>query len=462
MYEHQFSKGLGQLEQDKGTTAWAILSSPTMIYQKYYNFIYDAFAILNIKLPITRSCITLVNRNIKTDEPFKSSICYNVETGLSVADTKKIKKKPFVIGSTLSLIGGVPILGQRVKRGMNVRVKQENIKGGINGQQIKTIFINDDYIPHKARRNINNLKEEYNTDIILAPTGSPTLNAYLDLIKANKVLTLFPITGGPLFRDENLVGLVHLRATYGQEVVGLINYIIDKYAVQKFAFFYQDDAYGIGPFEVAKKILKEKGITSWIGVPYARASTDFKEQVEKIKAFQPIAIGLFSAALQTKSFLRQLGIQNLSNKHLFGLSFLATPPMRQFAQRYGLNIIFGAVVPNPDTSQLEIAKEYRKAMDKFKYPYDVFSFEGYIAMSILIDVMHKIEPPITKDKILKKLESLHNYNFKGLILNYNPKERTLARYIWIEDHTRKKWIKEPIYSDPTKEKITDSDQPKKD
>ena len=454
--EMRAQKGLGLLDQDRGATAWSIFSSPVQAHQALLDFHYDAFAVITLTDPLQKSSITLYNRDIRQSKSFTPSATFTLIGGMPSQYGKPIEipEKSFNIGSSMALkVEGVPIMGQRTKRGMSTRIRRENQQGGIHGAFIRNIVYNDDYTPVQTRNNINRLMEQDNVDTILLPVGSPTLASYLDYIKSGKLLTLFPITGAPQFRDPKLKSIVHFRGTYDDEVRALIDHIVGQAAVRKFAFFYQNDAYGMGPLQAAHEELQKRGITNWVDVPYQRNSVNFKEQAQQIKEAQPDAIGLFATAQAADELIRQIGVDFLTNKQLFGISFLGEKSFREFVKRRGLNVLFGSVVPNPRTSQLEIVKEYRKEMDKNNDPYDIFSLEGYIATSILLDAMSKITPPVTKEKILQQLESYNNYQFKGLTLTFDPKRRDFAKYIWLETGDNQEWVQKEIdkKSTPTKE-----------
>ena len=442
---HTAKEGLAQLSQDRGATAWALFSTPIEAHQKLIGFSYDAFAIITLGDPLPQSTIALFNRDSASDGAFRKAASYNLQTGIALKGKKrKGDLKHLTIGSSMGLKQGVPIMAQRTKRGMSVRLNKENKKGGIHNTLFHSIIYNDNYVPYLTRQNINSLLTRDKTDLILLPVGSPTLASYLDYIRDNKVLVLFPITGGPQFRDPKLKGVVHFRGTYADEVHALVDYMVTERAASKFAFFYQNDAYGKGPLEAAHEELTKKGITTWTDVAYQRNSVNFKKQALKIKEAEPDAIGFFSTAQATRELIRQIGVEFLTNKQLFGISFLGEESFRRFVKKHGLNILFGAVVPNPHTSDLEIVKEYRKEMDAHHYPYDIFSLEAYIATSILLDIMKQTEPPITKEKILNKLEQLKDYDFKGLKLTFDPNRRDLARYIWLESGENQDWVQKKI------------------
>ncbi len=435
-------EGLGLLDQEYGAMAWAILSAPIMPYQAHYNFHYDAFAVLDVNIPISASTITLYNQNLKKMDGFKKNRAFTLFTGVP-ADIDRGTVTELKIGSTMPLRGTEATSGLQDKRGVSARIREANqAVGPGKNYHIKLIIYNDDYNPYLARKNIRRLIERDKVDIILSPLGSPTLAAYLDYVEEGKVLVLFPITGSDSFRKRDLVNLINWRATYSDEVRVLVNYIIAEHFISHFAFFYQDDAFGIGALKVAHDTLKERGINEWTDISYTRGGFKFPKQVEAMKIAQPGAIGLLSTALPSQEFMRQLGIDFLANKIIFGM--VGQIPFRQFAEQKGIKIYWGSAVPNPKISQLEIVKEYRQAMNRNNYPLGVFSLEAYISASIFIEMLQKIEGKITPEKIKQQFELFNDFQFKGFTLNFDPENRTIFDSIWIETGEDKEWIKRKI------------------
>ena len=436
LHKARAREGLRMLEQAHGATAWSIISARTRIMQEEYGFNEDAIVCLQIKIPIGESTLTLINRNIHTDEPFKQQDTINIITGCE-PDKTPIKSE-IRIGSSMALVGGVSLMGQSTRDGISACVNDTNKAGGINGHHLSTIIYNDDYTPFLARQNIDRLLTIDDTSLILLPVGGPTLDSYLDYVKEGKATVLFPITGAQQFRTPDLDHLVNLRATSVDEVSALIEYACTQHRVQKFAFFYQDDAYE--PLDGAHNILKKRGITEWADVPYLRGSTDFSEQIEQIKHADPEAIVFFSTAGAMQELFRQIGIDYLTNKKLFGISFSSEENIRLYAKHHGINILFSSVVPNPRISQLEIVQEYRKAMDTNFYPYNNFSLEAYIGTQLLIKILQDIgNPPFSNKQILEYLESLNNFEFKGLTFTFNPERRDLSPSVWLETAPDKQW-----------------------
>ncbi len=86
---YQPHTGLRLLEPDMESTAWTILSCPTPTYQKAINFKHDAFVILTPAQNLDDWKITLYNRNVQTQEPFKATT-YNLLSGTEEGTTKKV------------------------------------------------------------------------------------------------------------------------------------------------------------------------------------------------------------------------------------------------------------------------------------------------------------------------------------------------------------------------------------
>jgi len=442
MREHRIEDGLGILNQDEGVFSWTAFSSPTSVNQEYYSFFYDAFVQITLTKNIERSTIQVVNRDVRTKETFKQGPLLEIISGASSQAKSQVSLlKTITIGSSIALDKGLPVLGIPLDRGIFLKVNDVNINGGINGNELRVIVDNDDYAPEQARKNILNFIEK-GIDIIHLPLGTPTLAAYLDIIQEGKALVLFPLTGASAYRT--VPNIINFRVSYSQEVEAMMEYMYTDYGARKFAFFYQDDDSGRSAVKQAEEYLKKRGITSWTSVAHARSAVDLKEQAEKVKLVQPDALALFSVVSPSLEFIRHVGLSALANTKIFAFSSLGTSSFKYFAKRNGLDTMIACVVPNPRTSQLPIAQEYRNICDKVKSHYDVFSFEAYVETSVLVDALSKIEAPYTKEKLRAVLESYKNYDFKGLNLTFIPETHTLMNKVWLYNGDDQEWVEKDV------------------
>ena len=430
------SKGLDLLEPDRGATAWLVRSCPTPVQQVFSQFFYDAYVDVAVGKTLDVSTIALYNRDVRiANSPFSRAALYNIVSGQELEEMPSntgAAKDAIKIGSTMSLTRGVAAMGERTKRGMSVAIHEVNKAGGINGALIRPYVLDDEYTPRLARQNIEQLVFKKNITADLLPIGSPTLESYLDLVQQNKVFVFFPVTGGPQFRDPAFKSMIHYRPSYEAEARALMEYFFDEYKARRFAFFYQDDGYGRGPLMAAHDFLASRGVTQWLDVPYNRTDVSFKDKAQTIRDYQPDAIALFSTGNQTRELIRQIGVDTLVNKRLFGLSFLAEETFKRFVRQRGLPIVFAQVVPSPSTSKIPLVEEYRAAMDAQELPYDSFSLEGYIGTRIYIDALKNISDVQKPDEAIRYLETLKNYDFKGIKLSFDAEKRRLSNTLWLE------------------------------
>jgi len=452
---YQHSDGLQLLESDLGATAWTQLSAPTYVYQKLYNFYYDAFTILDTHEYIDQATITLHKQDIRTRKGFQKT-CFNLLTGrlqphappplmqrINQDTSTPDKGNEIVIGMLTDFSNTSAVTGRLLREGVSVKFNQMNQEhGGVHGKRLRLVMLNDRYTPYITFEKAQSLLNDYKTNILLTPQGTPTLEACLPLIKEHKLLALFNWGGAQIFRNAKLTDCINYRTSYYNEARALVDYAINNLYIKNFTFFYQDDSFGTAPLHGARATLKKHGITKWTEVPYRRNALDLKSSViKKVEDSHPEALVFFSANTPSAALVRALGTPYLVNKYLFGITFLSDA-FKYFLAEKGLPFIISRVVPNPQTSTLQIAQEYRAHLKRYapdSTP-SVDSFEAYINACLLIDVMEKIDGEITKDKIIAAFENMHHYEFKGLTLNFDPKTRELATdtIVWVD--TGHEWL----------------------
>ncbi len=408
---------------------WFVFSSPTAKNQSLYGFKRDSFVQLAVTDAIQSWVITVIDKGLAQKDTFKVAASYFVISGLNADLDKKSDEQEVVFGSIMDLTKSGRALGKSVREGLLYAFQQAAINHEIPGVIPQLRAVNDEYVPFKARRAVEDLLKS-GVDMMIGSQGSPSLEAYLDLVKEGKILALFPFTGSPLFRNQDLKNIIHYRASYIQEGQGLIHFAIHNLKAHKIAIIYENDAFGRGPLDGAQQALKAAGMDHK-AIAFDRGASDLKQQIQELKDYNPDTILFSTNSLGVRAFIRDAGVQYFGGKKLLGLS-VYEHSFEQYLKNKGLNFVMSRVVPDSTTSQLEIAQEYRKLMDQHNVPYGQISFESYINAAILFEILRLIKGPITKEKIIEVAEGLKNYPFKGLTLDFNPETRSLADTFWID------------------------------
>jgi len=483
-------KGLKSIKTGKGKMSFVLFSSPTKPHRAMYNFFFDAFSIIDIKKHFDNWTITLFNQDVRKKQGFTKQETYNLVSGNIIsqeggADSniqrkakklekqlkackktlkekqeqlKKTKKTPHApqakptpikpgtpeqetvtgelnVGTTLDLTSPLSILGKQIKRILNDIIDNTNDAGGINGTTINLTILQDNYNPAKARKNIKELLEKFDTSVILAPLGGPTTYAYIDLIKNKKLAVLFPITTDSKLRKSNLKGLINFGPGYKTIEKFAFNYAVENLHARKFAFFYQNDLAGTMIPQLTKNLSPE----NYISVPYKRGPLRLRQKALKIKKFIPDVLFLWSSPAAAKTLIKQIGPMNLRNTTIISYR-LGSKKFKMFLKEN--NILWQHIgienVPNPDTSDLELVKEYRNTIAKGFL--DTYSLEAYIVTKLFLGLLKEIKGTITKEKILTTAQNIKNYDFKGIPLHFEPQTRQLSNAVWL-DKGQETWEK---------------------
>lgn len=348
----------------------------------------------------------------------------------TIIPTKMVDGKyEITIGATLPLKGSeVALLGNEIFDGMSLffnKFQKEQ-----TDQRFRCVLnaLDDRAKVPKIRQNIVDLTKQ--TPLILSLLGTETVSATIDAIAEGQFFAMFPLEGSPLFRKPEYQNLVYFRASHYEELSALVTYAIKTLNKKKFSLFYEASEWGESCLAVLKTILKEHKLELVAQGSYPQYTLNVTQAAATIANKEPSVIICVAHARPAYNFICQILNKGLYNTTILGISTLVTI-QKTLREARGLGadkFITASVVPNPRTSKLKIAQEYRQTLAQYaanKSP-SPFSFEGYINAALLVECLKLVTPPFTVEKLRGVIATLHRVRFKGLILNFNPDTRTLA------------------------------------
>ncbi len=428
---YKYSEGLLEAKTQEEATAWTLFSAPTFVYQKLCDFFFDAFAMINIADIFTDTTISLYNQDARKKDGFAKKNTFNLFTTQRTQEGLPAQPE-LLFAATMDFSKSTNTIGKRVDDGLHLRFEVEQDKGGIKGYQPRILTFDDQYTPNLTRQKVEFIKNELKVDKLVGSQGSPSLESYFDFVKKGELLVMFPFTGAPIFRAPDLRYILHgARVSYSYEGEFLAQYAYEELKAKRIALFYQNDSFGKGILVGAQEYFKDKKDVVILDLPHERNDVAFEEQAKKMKAFDPEAVLFFVTSSAARALITQMGVDYFINRKLLAASVFEGA-FEHFINDLGLKFIFTCMVPNPKTSNLEIVKEYRENAKKYDIKVDKLSLEMYINASILFDLIGRLEGEITKESIIDTAEKTHNYDLKGLALDFNPKTRELSHSMWLD------------------------------
>jgi ABC-type branched-subunit amino acid transport system substrate-binding protein len=445
------TEGLLQVDPKNGTTVWSVFSGPTIFNRAINDFFNDAFVTVNLTDQIDTVTIDLFARDIRLENDFRNSTSYALISGIETSgdkDREKKKLKQIIIGASLDLSREQRSIGRLIRDGSVACMVKANRDLALEDAVLHIAFFDDRSSPQQSLQNIKDIYQEYGSSTICFTIGASLAYSYLDKVKRDEMLLLFPVISTVAWHNPSYSGVVFLRPSLLPEIQVLIDYALEKAPERKFCCLYEDDDYGRSALMALKEHLKKYNINDIIEIPHLRSETSFNEQVTLFKKHSCDSLIFCTSAAPAYEFIQQLGVEHLYNVNLYGLSRLGDPHFKRFLKDRGLEMVCTHVVPNPATSTLPLVKEYRERMDYEEKPHDTFSLEGYIATALLVDALKHInlKIPLTHTILQNYFTSLHDYSLGGFSFSFDPQLRNLSKTIWLETTSAAEW--KPFVHEP--------------
>lgn len=361
------------------------------------------------------------------------------QTETDIDDTKEVEVEETKIGITETeiLIGtSAPVvnppmapLGLQLTHGAQAYINEINENGGIHGRKIKIIIKNDDYDPNMCVENTLNLIEEEKVFCLFNYVGTPTTAKIMPLLADNEIPLIGLFSGSEIFREPFNKYIFNIRASYDTEIETIINYFINKKDIKDIAVLYQNDAFGTSGLRVAENKLSELGMKLTAIGSYNYGEEEISAALEKVTKSNPKAILEFSAIPTVHGGIIK-GAKEY-DKNIFIHSLSVAFADRSYVEAFvgntleaTENVLLTQVFPNPDDRTIPIVKKFNDLLKKY-YPDDSTNYstiEGFINAVVLVEGLKRAGKDISREKFIKALESINNYDIGGIKIDYSKND----------------------------------------
>ena len=336
------------------------------------------------------------------------------------------------IGVASPFTGDLASYGDNVKAGVNLKLKEINDAGGINGQKVEIVWGDDLCAPKEA----GTVGSKFAADkTIVAVIGhlcsSATLAAMPIYVRAG-LPTLSPTSTNPTIGDVGKGWF--FRNCYTDDFQGkyLASNVVPKLlGKKKVAIFYENNDYAIGLKNSFVAGAKEGGITVTGAEAYVAKTTDFTPQLTKLLVNKPETIflcGYHPEGALIAGQSRKLGFKG----PLFGADGIDNIDYIKIGGKAANNtyctVPFLAASAGP--AGKKFAARFKKA---FGREVDWMSANAYDCMGILAQVIAKTGPD--RKKIRDGLAAINSpaKGYKGITgLTYFDKKGNCSKPAFVK------------------------------
>lgn len=320
-----------------------------------------------------------------------------------------------VIGTSTPLSGPAAAWGTTAL-GMEAWAKYINDQGGVHGRRIRLIIRDDAYNPGRAVANIREIKDE--VFAYAGQVGTAVINAIRDVITEHQIPFVYPYGNIQMWRaypKERLRYVFAQYPDYSDEGEFLATYALKNLGVKKMAIFYQNDDYGKGGLEGARRGAKKLGGNLPVAeVPYEVAERELGIHALKLKETGAEAVILYTTPAQGALILKEMAKVGYRPKILASFT-LGDPLMFKVAgdlwEGVYVNVTGSVVGTDPEADRVAgILTRYEPKI-KGRENFGVF---GAITMMTVVEGLKRAGRDLTRERFLQALEGLRDWRPEGL------------------------------------------------
>ena len=344
---------------------------------------------------------------------------------VGVSDTE------ITLGTSNAQSGPSEALGKGVSAGLKVYFDKINAAGGVEGRKINIITADDTYEPANAIKNTDKLVKEDKVFALIGYVGTPTVKAVVPAVSRDKVPMFAPFTGAGFLRSPVLPTVFNLRASYNDEMESIAGQLVDKKGMKKIALFMQNDSYGQAGEAGLKAALEKRTLSVVETGTYERGTVDVTDALTKIKAAAPDAVVMVGSYKACAEFMKQAKAAALTPTFV-NISFVGTTALIKAVGADGEGSFVTQVLPNPFTSDLQIAKDFRADMAAAGQDaaIDYTSFEGYVQAALFTEGLKKAGKALTRDGLVTALNGLDT-DIGGLKLKFTADDHQASDTVYL-------------------------------
>lgn len=327
-----------------------------------------------------------------------------------------------LIGQTAGFTGAVAAGVKETTEGAKLYFDTVNSRGGVNGQKIELVSLDDRFDPKVAGENAQKLIEEQNVVAMFLTRGTPHTQAIIPHLDKHGVALVGPSTGAMVLHQPVSKHVFNVRATYQREAEKAITHLASM-GINRIAVVHADDSFGADGLAGAQKGLAAARLTAVIE-KFDRAKPDFAPITPKIvqgniQAVMMIASG--TAVVDGMKAFRAAG----SSAQVVTLSNNASGGFAKSLGELGRGVIVTQVFPYERSIAYPMVKEAQELAKARNLPeVSPAMLEGFAAAKVMVEALRRAGPKPSREKVHAALEGLRKFDLGGLEVNFSPDDHT--------------------------------------
>jgi branched-chain amino acid transport system substrate-binding protein len=327
------------------------------------------------------------------------------------------------IGNPSGITGSVAAGVKENIDGAKLYLDAVNARGGVNGQKIELLSVDDKFDPKVTVEVSRKLITEQKVLALFLNRGTPHSQALLPLLAEYKVPLVGPSTGAMVLHEPVNPWVFNVRATYQREAAKAIEHLA-TIGLKRIALLETDDSFGADSAAGALKGFAAVKQTPVLQEKFPRDKPDFTELAGRIVSSNAQAVMIIGSAGNVANGMKAIRAAG-SRAQLVTLSNNASEGFIKLLGEHARGVIVTQVFPNERSVAYALIKEAQDlAKAKGLSGVSPAMMEGFAAAKVLTEGLKRAGPNPTPVALRDALEGLRNYDIGGLQISFGPTDRT--------------------------------------
>ncbi len=333
---------------------------------------------------------------------------------------------PIRIGQTADFSGPAAANMKEATAGAQLVFKSVNAKGGVNGQQIELVSLDDKFDPKLAAENAKVLLEKERVRALFLTRGTPHAQAILPLLEQYKVPLVAPSTGAMLLHKPVNPWVFNVRATYQRESEHATRYLTGM-GLTRIAVVQTDDSFGSDAVQGALRELEKAKLEPVFVEKLDRANPDVSRFAETAVKFNPQAVLFFTTSGAMAKCVEAMRDKRVSSM-VVTLSHNASSGTVKLLGKYATGVVMTQAFPSERAVSFGLVKEANEMAKAAGQTVTPAMLEGFSAAKVLVEGLKRAGADADGSKIAAALGSIEGFNLGGLPISYSADDHTGLDY----------------------------------
>lgn len=332
-----------------------------------------------------------------------------------------------LIGQTSGFTGSVAVGVKENTDGAKLYFDHVNATGGVNGQTIELVSLDDKFDPATAKANARKLIVEQGVLALFLNRGTPHTEAIRPLLDEFQVPLVAPSTGAMVLHRPVHPWIFNVRSTYQREAEKAVEHLV-TIGLTRIGLVHVDDSFGADAAAGAAAAFLRARLDPVVRARFDRAKPFFDPILDSLVKANVQAVLMFGSAgsvADATRALRKAGshaqVVTLSNNASFGFIKLLGEHAR--------GTIVSQVFPSVRKVALPLVKEADDlARAKGLASVTPAMMEGFAAAKVLVEGLRRAGPRPTRERLAAALNGMGSYDLGGMRLGYSATDHSGLDY----------------------------------